>query len=78
MEDVTAESVAFAGFPRPAVIEAGQTPAFLGVPLAREFQPSSGGRWMHVLLTFERRVAGPMLIGRDRHFGMGLMRPVEA
>lgn len=78
VEAAIAESVAFAGFPRPAAVEVGQHPAFRGVPLAREFRPRSGGRWMHVLLDFEQRVAGPMLIGRDRHFGMGLMRPVEA
>lgn len=77
VEDVIAESVAFAGFPRPVSIEVGQSPAFRGVPFAREFRPRRGGRWMHALLSFDQRVAGPMLIGRDRHFGMGLMRPME-
>ena len=78
LEAAVAESVTLAGFPQPSSVEVGQTAAFRGVPLAREFRPRSGGQWMHVLLAFEQRVAGPMLLGRDRHFGMGLMRPMEA
>ena len=31
----------------------------------------------HVTLLFERRVAGPLLLGRTRYLGGGLFRPVE-
>lgn len=31
----------------------------------------------HVTLLFERRVAGPLLLGRTRYLGGGLLRPVE-
>jgi CRISPR-associated protein Csb2 len=31
----------------------------------------------NVTLLFERRVAGPLLLGRTRHLGGGLLRPVE-
>lgn len=77
LEDLVADSVVLAGHPRPVDVAVGQQPMVQGVPLAREFRPRNRGHWMHVSLAFEQRVAGPLLIGRDRHFGMGLMRPLE-
>lgn len=77
VEDVIAESVAMAGFPPPSFVEVGQVSAFYGVPPALKFRPRNKGKWIHVALTFDQRVSGPMLIGRERHFGMGLMRPWE-
>jgi CRISPR-associated protein Csb2 len=76
IEDLVADSVEMAGHPRPLEVVLGQGSPLRGVPVAREFRPRSGGRWTHAALTFERPVAGPMLLGRDRHFGMGLMRPL--
>ncbi|MBN8514520.1 type I-U CRISPR-associated protein Csb2 [Accumulibacter sp.] len=76
-EDVVADSVEMAGYPRPVDVELGQGSVFKGVPFAREFRPRSRGSWTHVALAFAQRVAGPLLVGRDRHFGMGLLRPVD-
>jgi len=77
VEEVVADSVEMAGYPRPVDVELGQCSAFRGAPLAREFSPRSRGCWAHVALAFDRRVAGPLLVGKDRHFGLGLLRPVD-
>lgn len=77
LESVIADSVEMAGYPRPAAVEVGQHGALVGVPPARRFRPRSGGRWLHVALAFERPVRGPLLVGRDRHFGLGLLRPLQ-
>lgn len=77
VEDVVADSVEMAGYPRPVDVKLGQCSAFRGAPLAREFSPRSRGCWTHVALAFEQRVAGPLLVGKDRHFGLGLLRPVD-
>lgn len=77
LEQLIADSVEMAGYPRPIRLEIGQTSPVRGVPPARRFQPRSQGRWMHVVLNFERAVRGPLLIGRDRHFGLGLFRPMH-
>ena len=76
-EDRVADSVEMAGYPRPVDVDVGQHSPFSGAPVAREFRPRSPGHWTHVALAFDRPVAGPMLLGRDRHFGMGLMRPLR-
>jgi CRISPR-associated protein Csb2 len=54
----------------------------LGLPEARvkssEARGAPGiGLTGNVTLLFERRVAGPLLLGRTRYFGGGLFRPVE-
>lgn len=77
IEDVIADSVEMAGYPRPVDVELGQCSAFRGAPPAREFSPRSRGCWTHVALAFNQRVAGPLLVGKDRHFGLGLLRPVD-
>jgi CRISPR-associated protein Csb2 len=77
VEEVVADSVEMAGYPRPVDVELGQCSAFRGAPPAREFSPRSRGCWTHVALAFDRRVAGPLLVGKDRHFGLGLLRPVD-
>lgn len=75
VEELVADSVEMAGYPRPVGVALGQHSLFRGVPQAHEFSPRSRGQWTHVALRFERRVAGPVLVGRERHFGMGLLRP---
>jgi CRISPR-associated protein Csb2 len=71
---VIADGVERAGYPRPSVVEVGQDALHRGVPVAREFAPRRPGRWAHVALEFPVAVRGPVLIGRERHFGMGLCR----
>lgn len=75
-EQVIADSVEMAGYPRPVEVAIRQEGAFRGVPVARAFKPRRGGRWTHVTILFDQPVRGPVLIGRDRHFGMGLFRPL--
>lgn len=56
-----------------------------GVPPSWQFKPRADGTtgepaaWMlcHVTLWFDRQVRGPLVLGRMRHFGLGLMRPME-
>ena len=75
-EEAIADSVELAGHPRPSRVVLNQTGMLAGVPVARAFRSRRPGRWTHVTLSFESWVAGPLLIGRDRHFGLGLMRPL--
>jgi CRISPR-associated protein Csb2 len=58
-------------------------PMFLGAPHAREMprivRKSDGGknRQTHAILTFDRDVQGPVLIGAGRYRGYGLCRPLR-
>jgi CRISPR-associated protein Csb2 len=77
-EDLVCDSVEMAGYARPLDVELGQCSAVKGAPLAHEIRPRSRGRWTHVSLAFDRPIAGPLLVGKDRHFGLRLMRPLGA
>jgi CRISPR-associated protein Csb2 len=77
-QSVVADCVERAGYPRPTAVEIGQFSAHRGVPVARAFRPLRGGRWLHALLTFSAPVAGPVLVGKERYFGMGLFAPIPA
>ena len=77
VEDLVADSLELAGYPRPLDVAVGQRSIFRGVAAAHEFTPRGRGRWTHVALKFARRVAGPMLVGKERHFSMGLLRPAD-
>jgi CRISPR-associated protein Csb2 len=49
-----------------------------GAPPSWHFQSSSEkGMLRHVTLRFDRAVRGPLVLGRLRYFGLGLMRPLE-
>lgn len=75
VEDEIADSCQRWGYARPARIEIGQQSPWRGVPLARAFRPRRPGRWTHAVLHWEQPVRGPVLLGRDQHFGLGLLRP---
>jgi len=77
VEEVLADSVEMAGYPRPVDVQVSQWSAVRAAPLARAFSPRGRGCWTHVVLAFDRRVGGPLLVGKDRHFGLGLLRPVD-
>jgi CRISPR-associated protein Csb2 len=64
------------GYPRPAGVEIGQHSPLRGVPMARAFEPRRTGRWTHAVLHWTRPVCGPVLLGREQHFGLGLLRPL--
>lgn len=76
--DAVADSVELAGYPRPAHVSIETHSRLEGVEPAHRFRPrkAKGVRWTHVYLEFDEPVQGPMLIGRERHFGMGLCVPV--
>lgn len=71
------------GLPRPAHVEALRGSPFPGapsrpVPIERVPEPwrkSLGGPANHLRITFASPVAGPVLLGRARHFGLGLFVP---
>jgi CRISPR-associated protein Csb2 len=65
------------GYPRPVAVEVGQSSPLRGVPQAKAFRPRRPGRWTHAVLRWERPVRGPVLLGRDQHFGLGLCRPID-
>ncbi len=48
-----------------------------GVPSARSFIARGPGHRTHARLHFTDPVRGPMLIGRGRYFGLGLLRPED-
>ncbi len=77
VESAVADSVEMAGYPRPIAVEAGQHSALKGVPAARAFQPRRPGRWVHAVVTFDRPVRGPVIVGRERYFGLGLLRAID-
>jgi CRISPR-associated protein Csb2 len=71
------------GLPRPSDVIVTPVPMFLGAPHAREMprivRKSDGGknRQTHAILTFDRDVQGPVLIGAGRYRGYGLCRPLR-
>lgn len=82
-----AESVADAceriGLPRPADVLLHANSMHEGVPPSRRFAPlvrkGDGGRLAHAhaLLTFEREVLGPVVLGAGRFRGYGLCKPLR-
>lgn len=77
-QEIVAQSCERAGYPRPINVELSQTSA-LAMPPARDFKlRKPGGLYAHVALEFERPVHGPMLVGKERYFGLGLFLPQDA
>jgi CRISPR-associated protein Csb2 len=57
-------------------IEANAVPFLAGVPLARGFRGEiPRGMRVHVELEFAEPVRGPILVGRGRYLGIGLLAP---
>ncbi|QBI19643.1 type I-U CRISPR-associated protein Cas5/Cas6 [Egibacter rhizosphaerae] len=79
--DEVARWCAHAGLPAPVGFRASRPPLVPGgVALrAHEARRNAAGRrpFTHVEVTFAEPVAGPMALGRLRHFGVGLMAPVD-
>lgn len=77
-EDIVAQGCERAGYPRPISLSLSQNSA-VAMPPARAFLlRKPGGLYAHVVLEFERPVQGPLLIGKERYFGLGLFLPQEA
>lgn len=77
-EDIVAQSCERAGYPRPIKVELSQDSA-LPMPPARQFTlRKPGGLYAHAVLEFEHPVRGPLLVGKERYFGLGLFLPEDA
>lgn len=74
VEGLIADSVMRAGYPAPQCIEIPISP-LRGVPPASAFVARGTGHRTHARLQFVDPVRGPMLVGRGRYFGLGLLRP---
>lgn len=84
---VILESLRRVGIDPEAVVEiaVGRHAPWRGAPPSWQFKPQTeepsvrrrGWMLRHVTLRFDRDVRGPILLGRLRYFGLGLMRPME-
>ena len=77
-EEILADGCEMAGYPRPVSVETTTMPLLRGSPRARDCRPRRPGYVTHAVIEFSQPVQGPVLIGRERHFGLGLMRPTRA
>lgn len=72
------QSVVLSGLPEPALVEVSTSALATGaVELSpRELPKRARGRlYCHARLTFGQQVAGPVLVGAGRYFGVGLFQP---
>ncbi len=85
-EDAVRAACAHVGLPEPMSVEASFSPFISGARPATRFPAfSQNGRdgkevrrqFVHVSVTFERPVSGPLMLGTGRFLGLGLMRPVK-
>ena len=80
-EQIIAESCIRIGLPRPAEIRLGPVSALSGAPRVMEFHGRSkqtdGRIRQHALIRFERKVAGPILLGAGRFIGLGVFLPIR-
>ncbi|WP_295443545.1 type I-U CRISPR-associated protein Csb2 [uncultured Thiodictyon sp.] len=74
VERLIADSVVRAGYPAPVGVEVTDYP-IQGVPRASAFAARVNGHRTHARLHFANPLRGPMLVGRGRYFGLGLLRP---
>ncbi|MFO1423662.1 MAG: type I-U CRISPR-associated protein Csb2 [Candidatus Competibacteraceae bacterium] len=70
-----AESLHHAGYPAPVTVDISPFSRFQGAPPAfRISSPERKPRY-HAVVSFAEPVAGPVIAGRLRYFGVGLFRP---
>jgi CRISPR-associated protein Csb2 len=82
IEDVVASMCGDAGLPKPDQVEAAELSLFKGgaqisrvYPGQRDYLKKS--HMAHLRLGWKREVPGPILLGRGRYFGLGVMLPVK-
>jgi CRISPR-associated protein Csb2 len=71
-----AQSLVFAGYPEPLEVEVSSFSKFDGAPPAFRV-PAKKPRY-HATISFPGPVAGPVIAGRMRYFGVGFFRPVTS
>ncbi len=86
VESIVAAACTHVGLPEPVAIEVALDPFLAGSRPVRDFpvfsQKGRDGKpvrrqLVHVSLTFENPVSGPLMIGAGRFLGLGLMRPMQ-
>lgn len=83
LERQIAADCAHVGLPAPSAIEVLSGPPLAGAParlipdhaVPEAWRASLRGPRSHLRLTFDRPIAGPVILGRARHFGVGLCLP---
>lgn len=85
-EQALVASCRHVGLPEPAQVELSLDPFIRGARPAADFPPFRqrgrdgkpvARRLVHVALTFDQHVQGPLMLGAGRFLGLGLMRPIE-
>ncbi|NNM85514.1 MAG: type I-U CRISPR-associated protein Cas5/Cas6 [Phycisphaerales bacterium] len=81
-EETIAISCERIALPRPTGVVICSSPAFSGVPHASRFPPLTDKKQKpryhsHAVLTFDRPIIGPVLLGAGRYRGYGLCRPLR-
>lgn len=82
IEKIIAKGCEYIGLPRPTEVVADHHSALYGVEPSFRFITRRAGTdkaqlYTHVVLTFEQKVRGPVLLGAGRYFGLGLLRPLQ-
>jgi CRISPR-associated protein Csb2 len=73
-QTLVADAAERSGWPRPTAVDLPYR-TLPQVPPAGAFIGRGAGHRVHAVLRFTQPVRGPMLIGRGRYFGLGLLRP---
>jgi CRISPR-associated protein Csb2 len=80
---IVARGCGYVGLPLPEEVVAGRHSPLHGVEPSSRFVTRRGAGdapprlYTHVTLTFTRPVRGPVVTGAGRHFGLGLLRPLQ-
>jgi CRISPR-associated protein Csb2 len=82
IEKIIAKSCEYIGLPYPIEVVADHHSFLHGVEPSFRFITQRAGTdkaqlYTHVVLTFEQKVRGPILLGAGRYFGLGLLRPLQ-
>lgn len=84
-EDAVRTAVRHVGLPEPSAVEVSMAPFLVGVRAASAYppfrQPGPEGvlirrQLVHAVVSFDRPVQGPLMLGSGRFLGLGLMRPL--
>lgn len=74
LQEALANSIEFAGYPKPEEVQVSTFSLFQGAPPAFQV-PHSKPRY-HATVKFKHPVQGPIFAGRLRYFGVGLFKPL--
>ena len=75
LECAVGDSITNAGFPEPVAVEVSPWSRFKGAPGALDLRIRTPR--YHATVRFAQAVAGPVIAGRLRYYGVGLFRPID-